>query len=338
MNRAKIIFGLMLISVAVVAQDLSKVYQQVVNGVVVIETRQNEIVAQNGRKTQVAVSGLGTGFLVDNNHIITAAHVVQTAESVSVRFYNNETIPADVISNYKKADVALLKLKWPPKEATVLKLGDSDKMKVGERVFVVGSPLGLTYSFSSGYISGRDKSRRMSNSLIKAEYFQTDAAINQGNSGGPMFNVKGEVIGVVSHILTQSGGFEGIGFAATSNVAEELLFNENAMWTGVDGLVLTDELARIFNLPQSTGILVEKVVLLSPLGLLGVQGGKYNATIEGEEFLVGGDIILSINGVKIATDKTSLDRLANVLKSSGEKSPITLEVLRGGEIKILKTQ
>ncbi len=338
MNRAKIIFGLLLISVTVVAQDLSKVYEKVVNGVVVIETRENEIVAQNGRKMQVAVSGLGTGFLVEDNHIITAAHVVQTAESVSIRFHNNETIPADVVSNYKNADVALLKLKWAPKEATVLKLGDSDEMKVGERVFVVGSPLGLTYSFSSGFISGRDESRRMSNSLVKAEYFQTDAAINQGNSGGPMFNVKGEVIGIVSHILTQSGGFEGIGFAATSNIAQELLYNEHAMWTGVDGMVLTGELARIFNLPQPTGILVQKVVLLSPLGLLGVQGGKYEATIEGEELLLGGDIILSINGVKIATDDASLSKLANVLKSSEDKSPITVEVLRGGEIKILKTQ
>ena len=337
MNRRLIVLFLLLTHLPIIGQDLSKIYQEVVDGVVMIETRENEIIAQNGQRMQVSVSGLGTGFLVEDNLIITAAHVVQTAESVSVRFHNNEAIPAEVISNYKNADVSLLRLKWAPKQAKILKLGDSDKMKVGDRVFIVGSPLGLSYSFSSGYISGREESRKMSNSLIKAEYFQTDAAINQGNSGGPMFNMKGEVIGIVSHILTQSGGFEGIGFAATSNVAKELLFNENAMWTGMDGVVLTGDLARIFNLPQPTGILVQKVVLLSPLGLLGVQGGKYKATIEGEEILLGGDIILSVNDVKIGTDEVSLTQLANILKTKEDKKTLRVKVLRAGEVKLLKS-
>ena len=332
MNRAKIVLSFLLISVTVLGQDLSKVYDQVVNGVVVIETRESEIVGQNGRKTQVSVSGLGTGFLIDNDHIMTAAHVVQTAESVSVRFHNNEVIPADVISNYKTADVSLLKLKWAPKEATILKLGDSDQMKIGEQVFVVGSPLGLTYSFSSGYISGKQESRRTSNSLVKAEFFQTDASINQGNSGGPMFNVKGEVIGIVSHILTQSGGFEGIGFAATSNIAEELLLNEQAMWTGIDGIWLTSEMAKLLNVPQSSGVLVTKVVLLSPLGLMGIRGGQYEAVIEGEELMLGGDIILSFNGVKLAYDDNSINKLMNELRNTKGKGPMTAEVLRGGEV------
>ena len=336
MNRAKIIVILMLCSATILAQDLSKVYEKVVNGVVVIETTEKEIVSANGRRAQMSVGGLGTGFLIDNEHVMTAAHVVQTAESVSIRFHNDEVIPADVISDYKNADVALLKLKWAPKEATILKLGDSDQVKIGEQVFVVGSPLGLSYSFSSGYISGRQESRRTLNSLVRAEYLQTDASINQGNSGGPMFNMKGEVVGIVSHILTQSGGFEGIGFAATSNLAQDLLLNEQAMWTGVDGLWLSGDLARIFNLPQPSGMLVTKVVLLSPFGLMGVQGGKYKAVIEGEEMLVGGDIILSFNGVKLSFDEGSLNKLMEEL-SKTNKENMTLEVLRGGEIKVLKS-
>lgn len=336
MNRASIILSLLLLSVSLSAQDMSKVYDKVVNGVVVIETQESEIVGQNGRKRQMAVSGLGTGFLVDELHIMTAAHVVQTAESVSVRFHNNEVIPANVISNYKTADVSLLRLKWAPKKATVLKLGDSDKMKIGERVFVVGSPLGLSYSFSSGYISGKQKSRRAKNSLVRSEFFQTDAAINQGNSGGPMFNNEGEVIGIVSHILTQSGGFEGIGFAATSNIAQELLLDEGAMWTGIDGLWLSGNLARIFNLPQSSGVMVTKVALLSPLGLLGIRGGSYEAVIEGEEFLLGGDIILAFNGVRLSYDDESLTRLMNELSKAKKEGPLEIEVLRAGEIKVLK--
>lgn len=336
MNRAKIIVILMLCSATILAQDLSKVYEKVVNGVVVIETTEKEIVSANGRRAQMSVGGLGTGFLIDNEHIMTAAHVVQTAESVSIRFHNDEVIPADVISDYKNADVALLKLKWAPKEATILKLGDSDQVKIGEQVFVVGSPLGLSYSFSSGYISGRQESRRTLNSLVRAEYLQTDASINQGNSGGPMFNMKGEVVGIVSHILTQSGGFEGIGFAATSNLAQDLLLNEQAMWTGIDGLWLSGDLARIFNLPQPSGMLVTKVVLLSPFGLMGVQGGKYKAVIEGEEMLVGGDIILSFNGVELSFDEGSLNKLMEEL-SKTNKENMTLEVLRGGQIKTLRS-
>lgn len=332
MNRAKIILILLLCSATILAQDLSKVYEKVVNGVVVIETTEKEIVNTNGRRAQMSVGGLGTGFLIDNEHIMTAAHVVQTAESVSIRFHNNEVIPADVISNYKNADVSLLKLKWAPKEATILKLGDSDEVKIGEQVFVVGSPLGLSYSFSSGYISGRQESRRTSNSLVKAEYLQTDASINQGNSGGPMFNLKGEVVGIVSHILTQSGGFEGIGFAATSNIAKELLLDEQAMWTGIDGIWLTPEMAGLLNVPQSSGVLVTKVVLLSPLGLMGVRGGKYEVEIEGEKFLLGGDVILSFNGVKLAYDDGSINALMNELRTARSKGTTTMEVLRAGKV------
>lgn len=332
MNRARIILLIMLCSASVLAQDLSKVYEKVVNGVVVIETTEKEMVSANGRRAQMSVGGLGTGFLIDDNHIMTAAHVVQTAETVSIRFHNNEVIPANVVSNYKNADVSLLKLKWAPRDPTVLRLGDSDEIKIGEQVFVVGSPLGLSYSFSSGYISGRQESRRTSNSLVKAEFLQTDASINQGNSGGPMFNLKGEVVGIVSHILTQSGGFEGIGFAATSNIAKELLLDEQAMWTGIDGVWLTPQLASLLNVPQSSGVLVSKVVLLSPLGLMGVRGGKYEATIEGEEILLGGDIILSFNGVKLAYDDSSITALMNELRNTSKSGASTMEVLRGGKV------
>ncbi len=318
------------------AQDLSKLYEEVVNGVVVIETRESTLVGQGGQKVEVAVSGLGTGFLVGEDQVMTAAHVAQTAESITVKFKDGEEIPAKVVSSYKYADVALLKLTWPKKDGKILKLGDSDLMKIGEQVFVVGSPLGLTYSFSSGYLSGRQKSNKMSNALVSVEYLQTDAAINKGNSGGPMFNLKGEVVGIVSHILSQSGGFEGIGFATSSNIAGELLYEQSVIWTGIDGMILSGDLADIFNLPQPVGILVQKVVFLSPLGMLGVKGGKYEGTIEGEKVLLGGDVILSVNGVKLGLDEASLDALANVLKSQGDKTPLEVEVYRAGKVITLK--
>jgi len=116
---------------------------------------------------------------------------------------------------------------YPRKNAVTVKLGDSDKAKVGSRVFVVGAPFGLEHSFSSGYVSVFKRNLQDKNPFTKYEYIQTDASINTGNSGGPMFNLQGEVIGIVSNILTKSGGFEGIGFATTSNLTKELLLEKN---------------------------------------------------------------------------------------------------------------
>lgn len=334
-NPLLILFAiLILIPDQILSQDLSKTYKNVVPGVALIEVTEREIVGESdGRRQEVSVMGLGTGFLVDEDHLITAAHVVQTASVIMVHFYDEEKIPADVVAISTSADVALLKLNWKKKNPHILKLGDSDKMEVGNRVFVVGAPLGLAYSFSAGYISGRLKSNRISNAFVDLEYFQTDAAINHGNSGGPMFNEKGEVVGIVSHILSQSGGFEGIGFAATSNIASELLYNEGVIWTGTDGYFLKGDMAKLFNLPQPEAMLIQKVVVLSPLGLMGVKGGTVKAVIEGEELLLGGDIVLAVNGVTIASNEATLRKLSEILKvnEDGEQPALKLTVLRGGK-------
>lgn len=151
-----------------------------------------------------------------------------------------------------------------------------------------------------------------------------------------MFNVDGEVVGVVSHILTKSGGFEGLGFAATSNIAHKLLFDEGIFWTGADGYILSGELARIFNLPQPEGWLVQKVVFHSPLGVMGVRGGEYQAEIEGEKLLLGGDIVLSVGGNEISTKEELVIKLENYLKSVGPNDPLELVVFRGGKKVTLK--
>ena len=232
------------------AQSLSDLYEKVNPAVVVILTEQKEIVS-SGKNTQTVTSGgLGSGFMINDKHIVTAAHVVQVAEKVDVQFLDGEIIPAKVISAYSTADVALLELIWPRKNAVSLNLADSDQVKIGEKVFVVGAPYGLGHSLSSGYVSGIIKDKEDQNPFTNSEYIQTDAAINTGNSGGPMINMKGEVIGVVSNILTQSGGFQGIGFASSSNITKELLFEKKIIWNGTDVIPLTGKIAQIFNLPQ----------------------------------------------------------------------------------------
>ena len=190
---------------------------------------------------------------------------------------------------------------------------------------------------SSGYVSGFKKQDRIA-PFLKRDFIQTDAAINTGNSGGPMFNLKGEVVGIVSNILSRSGGFDGIGFAATSNIAKELLLDNHFVWSGVDIVPLTGTMARVFNIPQSAGLLVERVAILSPLAELGVLGGSFKATIEGEELIVGGDIILSINDLELTfTEQNYLD-ISNILRDFTMDNVLTVKILRGGKILTLQNK
>ncbi|MFK5983091.1 MAG: trypsin-like peptidase domain-containing protein, partial [Flavobacteriaceae bacterium] len=213
--------------------------------------------------------------------------------------------------------------------------GDSDRAKIGSRVFVVGAPFGLGHSFSSGYVSGYKRNLQDKNPFTKYEYIQTDASINTGNSGGPMFNLQGEVIGIVSNILTKSGGFEGIGFATTSNLTRELLIEKKHFWSGAEIIPLTGKIAEIFNLPQKTGFLVQKVVFSSALGVIGVKGGDVKMNIAGQDIIVGGDIILSFNGIKIEESDDTLVKIANLMEKRNTDDPIQVTVLRAGKTVVL---
>ena len=165
--------------------------------------------------------------------------------------------------------------------------------------------------------------------------FQTDAAINQGNSGGPMFNLKGEVIGIVSYIISQSGGFEGLGFAITSKMFTQLLLNEKAIWSGIQGQVIAGDMARIFNVPTGRGLLVEVVADRSLGTHLGIEGGVARARIADHEYVVGGDIIIEVMGISLADEgsREAIRKKFDALKAGDE---ITVEVLRAGKIVELK--
>jgi len=324
------VFGLFCTSVA---QDLTELYEKVNPAVVTLQVESEEVAAISGGKQKTIVAGLGSGFMISEKRLITAAHVVQTATSIKVHI-GKDQIPAKVISVYKNADVALVELAFAPRFPAKVVFGDSDAVKVGERVFIIGAPLGLQHSLSSGYISRRmGLERDVTSAFTRVELFQTDAAINQGNSGGPMFNMKGEVIGIVSYILSQSGGFEGLGFATTSNVAKELLIDRNPFYLGIDGVPVSGELAKIFNLPQAEAYLVEKVVFLSPGGMMGLKGGVYDAQIEDLKLKLGGDFILAIDGIKFS--EANLVAIGEKFNSYKLGDSFTITVLRDGKVQVL---
>ena len=313
--------------------SLSKVYKRVADAVVVVRTSAS-VVAPRSNGQAVSVAGLGSGVLVSSDgKVVTAAHVVQTADVVGVEFPGDVVVRARIVGADTAADVALLQLERVPPGTTPVPLGDSDAVEVGDQVFVVGAPLGISHTLTVGHLSARRQASSTFGGMTTTEYFQTDAAINQGNSGGPMFNMNGEVIGIVSHIVSRSGGSEGLGFAVTSNTARRLLFDEHSVWNGLEGFLLSGDAARAFNVPdRAIGLLVQRVAEGSPAQQLGLHGGTVPATIGDENLVLGGDIILAVDGIALGSEgayERIRKRLIEVRSSGGE---IRVTVLREGAI------
>lgn len=324
--------GLML-SLGAGADDYRKLFQRVDPAVVTLYTVERNPVP-NSLTGAVTEPGLGSGFLIDDEgHVMTAAHVVQTADLVEVEFVDGTRVTAAVVSSDPIKDVALLKLDAVPDDATVAKLGDSDDVRVGDEVFVIGAPLGLSHTLTVGYISSRRPYDDSMMQGIQAETFQTDAAINQGNSGGPLFNQRGEVIGIVSHIRTQSGGSVGLGFAVTIKTAIDVLLRNEMPWTGMSGIVLSGPLAEALNVPQPYGYLVQRTALNSPSSRIGLRPSRIPVTIAGQDLFVGGDIILAVDDIEISPEFDAVFR--EYTEDMQDGSLIRVKVLRGGKVVVL---
>jgi S1-C subfamily serine protease len=313
----------------VAADTVGQVFRRVNASVVIVRTREQDIGVQPGATTGT-VAGLGSGVVIDaHGHVLTAAHVVQTVDEITVEFMDGHRSAARVVGSEPEADLALLELLSVPPGMQVAILGDSDAVEIGDQIFIVGAPYGIGHTLTVGHISARHKPNTVYSGMALAEFLQTDAAINHGNSGGPMFSLRGEVVGIVSHIISKSGGFEGLGFVVTSNMARQLLLERRSFWSGVDGYVLTGELARVFNLPQPVGLLVQRVAAQSPAAKAGLLGGNLRVTIAGETLMVGGDIVLEVQGLPI-TGRSSYEAIQTRLSQLHPGLPITITALRGG--------
>jgi S1-C subfamily serine protease len=311
------------------AETLGQVFQHVNRSVVIVRTTEKDTVGQ-GAGHFTSIAGLGSGVLVSSDgKVVTAAHVVQIADEIKVEFLTGEVVRAHVIASEPSADVALLQLERVPDGVQPSVLGDSGKAEVGDEIFIVGAPYGLSHTLTVGHISARHRPNTIYSELAGAEFLQTDAAINEGNSGGPMFNLAGEVVGIVSHIISKSGGFEGLGFVVSSNMARALLFEQRSFWSGVQGFVLRGQLAKIFNVPQPTAVLVQRVASGSPAEKTGLRPGTLKATIDGQTFLVGGDIILTVGGIEVG-EPGSRERIIAMRRQLASGAPVTVVILRDG--------
>jgi len=191
----------------------------------------------------------------------------------------------------------------------------------------------MSHTLTVGHLSARRRPNATFGSMETTEVFQTDAAINQGNSGGPMFNLAGEVIGVVSRIVSRSGGSDGLGFVVPSNMARRSLFAEPSVWSGLEGYLLTDEMARVFNVPPAhAGLLVQRVAHGSPAERLGLRGGDLPAVIAGEEMIVGGDIVLEVDGIALGEQDAYESIRKRMIEIRDHSAPLPLTVLRSGVI------
>ena len=270
-----------------------------------------------------AYSSTGLGL------VLTAAHVIQVAEEIQVEFTSGEVIPATVQGSVQAADLAVLKLERVPKEAVAARLGDSDRTEVGDQIFIVGAPRGISHTLTVGHISARRVSENLFGGMLQAEMFQTDAAINVGNSGGPMFNMAGEVIGIVSHMISQTGSYEGLGFVMTSNMARELLLRNRSVWSGLEGYTLLGDMAGVFNLPQPAGILVQRIAQGSLASRLGLEPGFVPAVIDGEPIILGGDIILKVGDIRLS-DADAVRQIRLLMGTLAPGEELELTVLRAG--------
>jgi serine protease Do len=311
-------------------QQLREVFRGVQQSVVIVRTVQKGL-APFPEQGMVSSNGLGSGVLISSDgKVLTAAHLVQSADQTTVEFSEGEVIPARVIGTSVSADVALLQLEQRPGNHKPANLGNSDSMDVGDEVFVVGAPYGISRTLTAGHVSGRRTLKRNENTMA-VEFLQTDAAINSGNSGGPLFNLNGEVIGIVSNIVTQSGGSEGLGFAASSNTARRLLLEQKPFWTGIEGLMVDGNLAKALNLNQGAGVLVQRVAEGSIAWRWGIRGGTLRANVEGSDLILGGDIILKVNEVLVENDGSYDEIYQSISKlKAGENLEITL--LRQGRV------
>ena len=280
--------------------------------------------------------GMGSGFVYsEEGYIITNQHVVKDAKKVTVTFLDGEAYIGDVIGTDPDLDIAVVKVSPSNTYLQPITIGDSSKLKVGEKIVAIGNPFGLSGSMTSGIVSQIGRLLPQESGYSIPDVIQTDAAINPGNSGGPLINMKGEVVGINTAIQSITGEFSGIGFAVPSNTVKKIvpvLIEDGEFkhpWMGISGTDVDPELADFRELKSSKGFLVISVIEGSPAEQAGLIGVTETKEIDGRELAIDGDIVLSIDG---KTVRKISDILIHLQREKSIGDEMVLSVNRNGEI------
>lgn len=278
---------------------------------------------QQGQPRERKITSLGSGFIVDpSGYVVTNNHVIDEAEKITVILQDNTELEAKLIGRDTKVDLALLKVE-SSKPLPAVDLGDSDAVRVGDWVVAIGNPFGLGGTVTAGIVSAR--ARHIGDNAY-GDYIQTDAAINRGNSGGPMFNLDGKVIGINTFIVSPSGGNVGIGFAVPANLAKTVIhqlktYGETRRgWLGVSIQPMTQEIAESLGLEKPEGAMVATVAAGSPAEKAGIQAGDVILSFDGKT-------ITQTNNLPKTVAETEIGKKVDVvLWRKGEKKTVSLAV------------
>ena len=323
------------------ALSIHDIYRRWSSGVVqitstsVVQAPQDPLFGNSFAPPTQEQQSLGSGFVIDKaGHIVTNYHVVEGAKTVNVSFSNGDNVKARIVGSDPSTDIAVLQVSTHSSAFTPLVWGNSDNAQVGDSVVAIGNPFGYTRSVTAGIISAIDRPLTAPNDFPIQHAIQTDAALNHGNSGGPLLDARGEVIGVNSQISTGNTGQQGnlgIGFAVPSNtvrtVVTQIIESGHAehAFLGIRAQGLTPSIAQLFHLPVKHGLLVAHVEAGTAASHAGLKGATNQVVVAGESWPLGGDIIVQADGVQM----TTVNKLSDVIANHKPGDTIELVVYRG---------
>jgi S1-C subfamily serine protease len=314
------------------ALSVQEIYQQAGPGVLqVTSTSVDSSDPYFGPQPRVS---LGSGFVIDKDgYIVTNYHVIESARQIEVNFSGDDRVQATIVGVDPSTDLALLKINAQARALTPLPLGDSDAVRVGDAVVAIGNPFGLERTVTAGIVSALQREITAPNGYVIDKVIQTDAPINQGNSGGPLLNTRGQVIGVNSQIEPGDSGTGnlGIGFAVPAATLREVVSQirergkvEHA-YLGVRTQPIDEVLSRTYRLAVETGVIVAEVIPGSPADDAGLEAGDQQVIFGGTSYVLGGDIVTAADGEEVA----SPDDLRRLIAEKDPGDAMTLDIRRG---------
>ncbi len=279
--------------------------------------------------------GLGSGFVYDTKgHIITNQHVIEDASNIQVSFLDGNVTSASVVGMDIYSDIAVIKVNSQVTTLHPVVLGTSSELTVGDPVAAMGNPFGLSDTLTAGIVSSLERTMEAAENYVIIDIIQIDAAVNPGNSGGPLVNIKGQVVGVNTALQSETGTFTGIGFAIPSDTVKREIDDlietgtYKHPWLGVSARDVNIAIADAIGLEKPQGVLIENVTEGSPAEQAGLRGGDHDVTLDGQVITIGGDVITGIDGLPM---RRVADLVVYMERNTSPGDSVVFEIVRDGQ-------